>query len=56
MSSKSKEFDSYFKSVTYTFCDVHLSKIVKETVSSILGTFIQADVVKAVATALTSKK
>lgn len=56
MSSKSEEFDSYFKAVTYTFCDDHIRKIVKETVSSILGTSIQADVVKAVATALTSKK
>lgn len=33
-----------------------IRKIVKETVSSILGTSIQDDVVKAVATALTSKK
>lgn len=56
MSSKSEEFDSYFKAVTYTFCDDHIRKIVKEAVSSILGTSIQADVVKAVATALTSKK
>ena len=56
MSSKSEEFDSYFKAVTYTFCDDHIRKIIKETVSSILGTSIQADVVKAVATALTSKK
>ena len=56
MSSKSEEFDSYFKAVTYTFCEDHIRKIVKETVSSILGTSIQADVVKAVATALTSKK
>lgn len=56
MSSKSEEFDSYFKAVTYTFCDDHIRKIVKEVVSSILGTSIQADVVKAVITALTSKK
>lgn len=56
MSSKSEEFDSYFKAVTYTFCDDHIRKIVKEVVSSILGTSIQADVVKSVITALTSKK
>lgn len=56
MSSKMEEFDSYFKAVTDTFCEDHIRKIVKESVSNILGTSIQADVVKAVATALTSKK